>query len=161
MIKILERIEEDLKKAMKGKALIKVSTLRFLKSKIHNAEIASRWEKKKEEFEEGDVLKIISKEISRHKDSIEEFKKGEREDLVKKETHELEILSSYMPDQMTEVEILKIVTKKISEIGAQGKKDFGKVMKEIMAQIKGKVDGKLVSKLVNNKLSKLEKPEDV
>lgn len=144
-----EKINKDLVEAMKTNDQAKTSTLRMLNSVIHNAVIAKR----PKELEEADVVDIIAKQIKQRGESIEQFKKGNRQDLADKEAKELEILKSYMPKQISEEEIIKIVRDAIAQTGAKAKQDMGKVMKEVMPKVKGRYDSKLLSELVNKCLS--------
>jgi len=143
------KIENDLKQALKDKNEITVSVLRMLKAAFHNKEI----EKKGEALEEVETLKIITKQVQQRKDSIEQFAKGKRDDLVAKETKELEILKDYLPEQLSEEEVANIIKKAISDTGAKGKADFGKVMKAAMAEVKGRADGKMISQIVSQQLT--------
>lgn len=138
------RIDNDLKEAMKQRDPIRVSTLRMLRAAIKNAAI----EKRTESLEEADVLQIISKQVRQHEDSIEQFTKGGRTDLVEKESQELEILKSYLPPALSNEEIVAIVKEAIAEVGAQTRKDMGKVMKVCMEKVRGRADGKIVSRVV-------------
>lgn len=147
-----ERIDNDLKVALKNKDTIRISTLRFLKSAIHNAEIA-----KQEELKDEDIIAVIKKQVKQHQDSIGEFKKGSRQDLVDKETKELEILKSYLPEELKPEELLNIVKETMLKTNATSAKDMGRVMKETMARVKGRADGRTVSELVREELSKSEK----
>jgi len=146
---IRERIENDFKEALKKKEAVVVSTLRMLKAAIQNKEI----EKKGQALEESEIIKIIAKQVQQHRDSIEQFTKGKREDLVEKEARELEVLNKYLPKQLSEQEVATIVKDAIVEVQAKGKQDFGKVMKAVMAELKGKADGKLVSQIVTRSLN--------
>jgi len=151
---LLEKIENDLKDALKAKDAEKVSTLRFLKSAIQNLSI-----EKKGKIKDEDVIGVIKKQVKQRKDSIDGFKKGGRQDLVDKETKELEILKIYLPEELKPEELLAIVKEVISETGASTQKDMGKVMKAVMERSKGKADGKTVSMLVNKELSKSAKSD--
>lgn len=144
-MEIKEKIENEFKKALKKRDKITVSTLRLLKSAIHNKEI----EKKGEKLSDDEVIKVVAKQVQQHRDSIEYFKRGKRQELVEKETKELEILKMYLPKQASPEEITDIVKRIITETGAKEKSDFGKVMKLAMAELKGLADGKLVSKIVS------------
>lgn len=148
-----ERIENDFKDSLKKKDEIAVSALRMLKAAIQNKEIEKRGAK----LQEAEVISIIVKQIQQHHDSIEQFTKGKRDDLVKRETIELEILKNYVPKQLSEEEIITVVKKIISEEKADGRPDFGKVMKAAMFQLSGKADGKLVSEIVKRLLNPDEK----
>ncbi|MBL7156788.1 MAG: GatB/YqeY domain-containing protein [Candidatus Omnitrophica bacterium] len=143
-----ERIENDCKAALKKQDKIKVSTLRMLKSDMNT----TRLDQKKSALDEGDILKIIQRHVKQHRDSIEQFEKGKRQDLAEKEKKELEILLGYMPEQLSEEELKKIITETISELGVTSKKEMGKVMKAVMEKAKGKADGKTVSQIVSSML---------
>lgn len=149
MCKLEKRIAEDLKKSIKNKDVTRTSTLRMITASMQNLAI----EKKTKGLKDADVIKIISKQAKQHQDSIESFKKGNRADLVEKETKELSILKSYLPKQLDEKELEGVVKKVISETGASSKSDFGKVMKLVMQEIKGQADGKIISSLVQKLLN--------
>lgn len=144
-----ERIDADLKEALKSKDAVRVSTLRMLKAGMQNLAI----EKRVEKLEDKDVISVISKQVKQHHDSIEGFTKGARQDLVDKEKAELAILESYMPKQLSSEELKTIVKSAIEKIGATSKADMGKVMKAVMEQVQGQADGKLVSQLVSEALA--------
>ncbi|MDD4879249.1 MAG: GatB/YqeY domain-containing protein [Candidatus Omnitrophica bacterium] len=146
-----EKIDADIKEAMKAKDGIKLSTLRMLKAGMKNLEI----EKKAEKLEDKDVMAIISKQIKQHKDSIDGFTKGNRQDLVDKETAELKILESYMPKMLSADELKPIVKNAIAAVDAKGRADMGKVMKAAMEGAKGAADGKMLSQMVSEELAKL------
>jgi len=145
---MLARIKNDVKNAMKAGEKLKVTTLRMLISDIQKEEIA-----KQRELEEPELMAIISRAVKSRKDSIAEFTKGERDDLVEKETQELEILQDYLPEPLSEEETGNAIDELISELGAEGMKDFGKVMKEMMTRHQGRVDGKIIKELIQAKLS--------
>ncbi len=146
-----EKIDADLKEAMKAKAEIKVSTIRMLRAGMKNLAI----EKKAEKLEDKDVLSIISKQVKQHKDSIDQFAKGNRQDLVDKEKAELAILGSYMPKLLSADELKVIIKSAIEKVGAKGRADMGKVMKAAMEEGKGAIDGKMLSQMVSEELAKL------
>jgi len=143
-----EKIEGDFKQALKKRDKIIISTLRMLKAAIQNKEI----EKKGEKLQDGEVIKIIARQVQQHQDSIEQFKKGKRQELVEKEAGELEILKKYLPEQLSPEEIAGVVKRVITETGAKGRPDLGKVMKLAMAELGGKADGKLVSQIASAQL---------
>ena len=145
-----EKILDDYKNAMKDKDALKSSTLSFLRAELMNLAI----EKRKKALEDIDVIAVIKKQIKQHQDSIEQFTKGNRQDLADKEIRELGILKSYLPTELPTEEIKKIIEEVITVTGAAGPKDMGRVMKEANAQIAGRADGKLVSDLVRNRLNK-------
>ena len=144
-----EKIKSDLKDAMKSGDSVVRGVLRLLSSDIKNEEISL-----KKELADDDVLKILKKDIKRHKESIEQYKTGGREDLAEQEEKELEILEKYMPEQMGEDEIRKIVSDVIKKTGAAGASDFGKVMGMAMKEAGSGADGSLVGKIVKEKLEK-------
>jgi uncharacterized protein len=144
-----EKIEKDLVPALKAHDAIKVSTLRMLKADINNTKIKIN----KNSLNDNEVLGILSKQVKQHKDSIEQFEKGKREDLVEKEKKELEILLTYMPKQLSEEELKRIIDATIKELGATTKKDMGNVIKSVMDKAKGQAEGKIVSKFVADKLA--------
>lgn len=148
-----KKIASDLKDAIKNKDAVRTSTLRMVTASIQNAAI----EKKQKELEDADIVKIITKQVKQHRDSIESFKKGNRADLEEKEKKELDILKSYLPEQLGEKEIGEIVKKAASEAGASSRADFGKVMKMSMQELKGRADGKAVSSAVQKILDDLGK----
>ncbi len=146
-----ERVDADLKEALKAKDAIRVSTLRMVKAAIKNLAI----EKRAEKMEDKDVIGIISKQIKQHHDSIEQFAKGNRQDLVDKEKAELAILESYLPKQLSAEELKVIVKSTIEKVGAKGRADMGKVMKAAIEEAKGSADGKMLSQMVSEELAKL------
>ncbi|NQT89670.1 MAG: GatB/YqeY domain-containing protein [Candidatus Omnitrophica bacterium] len=150
-----ERIDNELKEAMKGKDAVKVSTLRLLKAAMCNDEIA-----KKEDLTDDDIMAAIKRQISQRKDSIEGFEKGGRQDLVEKEKKELEILKAYMPEEIDPGELLAIVKEAVAETGAVSPREMGKVMKVVMGKVKNRADGKTISALVNKELAKNTPPQE-
>lgn len=154
------KIQNELQEAVKNREELKSSVLRLLLSAIFNKEKEKRYKlsKQKPEFKEKDlekesqlvneeVIEVISSEIKKRKESILEFGKGQRQDLVEKETKEKEILEKYLPEQLSEEEIKKLAKETIEKIGAKEIKDMGKVMAELMPKVKGRADGGLVSKI--------------
>ncbi|MFZ5363866.1 MAG: GatB/YqeY domain-containing protein [Patescibacteria group bacterium] len=139
-----EQIEKDLVTARKEKSEAVVSTLGMLRAAILNAEIAGG----RKEFSDEDVIKVINSEVKKHKDSITEYEKGDRGDLASKEKAELDILTKYLPAELPEEELRKIVEEKIGELGASGPGDFGKVMGAVMKAAGGQASGDAVSKIV-------------
>lgn len=146
-----KKLQEELKSSMLAKDELKTSVLRLLLSSINYYEI----EKGKAGYEasDDDVLTVIQREIKQRKDSIEHFESAGRQELVDKETKELEILQSYMPEQMNQEEIEKLVIEVIKETGATSIQDMGKVMGTLNAKLKGKADMGMVSSLVKSSLS--------
>lgn len=145
-----EKLQQELKTAMLAKDNVKVSVVRLLISSIKNFEIqkgGAGYEANDEE-----IIQVISKEAKQRKDSIEEYKKADRQELVEKETAELKILESYLPEQLSEVEVRNIVEETISETGATNIKDMGKVMGALTPKLKGKADMSFVSEVVKSNL---------
>jgi len=146
-----QKLQEELRKSMLKRDELKTSVLRLLLSAINYYEIAkggAGYEASKE-----DVLLVIQNQAKQRRDSIEEFKKAQRQELVDKETKELEILQKYLPEQMNEEEISKLVREAISQTNASSITDMGKVMGVLMPKVKGKADGNLVSKIVKENLT--------
>jgi uncharacterized protein YqeY len=142
-----EQIDGDIKDAMKAGAKDKVSTLRMLVAALKNKQIDKR-----RPLTEEEVLETVRSLIKQRKDSIEQFAKGGRQDLVDKETAEVGVLEFYLPQPMSQEDVEKAVREVVAKTGAQGMKDMGKVMKEIMPLLAGRADNKLVSELVKNAL---------
>jgi len=145
-----EKLFNDYKQAMKNKDTIRSSALSFLRAELANVLI----EKRKKNLEDAEVISVVKKQIKQHQDSIEQFNKGARMDLVDKETKELEILKSYLPPELPAEEIKKVIEEAVLETQAAGPKDMGKVMKAVLSKIGGQADGKLVSELVKERLLK-------
>ena len=161
-----EKIREDLTTVLREKKELELSVLRMLLSAVNNKETEKKtkiWKakpelspeeiKKEAQLTDEEIFEVIASEIKKRKESIELFEKGKREDLVDKETKEKEILEKYLPEQLSEEEIKKLVKEAIEKIGAKEIKDMGKVMAELMPQVKGKADGSLVSKIVKELLT--------
>lgn len=142
------KIDQDLSIAAKAKDKITLSTLRLIKAALHNREIDL-----KREVSDAEFLQILSSMVKQRKDSIEQFARGGRADLVKKEEAELEIIQAFMPQPLSEESVLHEIRKAIAETGAVSIKDMGKVMKVLMPRLTGKADGKHVSEKVKEALS--------
>jgi uncharacterized protein YqeY len=143
--------QQQLKESMLARNELKTSVLRMLLSAINYYEInkgGAGYEATDE-----DVMTVLQSQAKQRKDSIEQFKNANRQELVDKETKELEILQTYLPAQMSEDEIKKIVQETIAAVGAKSPADLGKVMGALMPKTKGKADGGLVSKIVKESLS--------
>ncbi|MGE5309419.1 MAG: GatB/YqeY domain-containing protein [Deltaproteobacteria bacterium] len=145
-----DKVLQDFKDAMKSKDSIKVSVLSFLRAQMSYAAL----EKKKAALDDGEIIAVIKKLVKQHQDSIEQFAKGGRQDLVEKEERELAVLKSYLPKEMPPEELSAVIEEVITSTGAAGMKDMGKVMKEVMAKTGGKADSKTVSDKVKERLSK-------
>lgn len=146
---LIDKINEDYIVAFKAKNELKKSTLNMLKSSVKYIMI----EKRGTDLTDADVVDVIAKEVKKRKDSVEQYIAASRKDLADKEQAELEILQAYMPKQMTEEEIGKLVLDVMAKIGVSTKADTGKVMKELMPQVKGRADGSLVKRVVESKLA--------
>ena len=147
-LSLLERLNSDIKQAMKNKEKDKLSVIRMIKSSIQNEAI-----KTGNELSEDEELTVLSREVKQRKDSLHEFDKAGRQDLVEKIRTELQYVELYMPKQLSEEEVSEIVKQAISETGASLKAEMGKVMAVIMPKVKGKAEGSLVNKLVQQHLS--------
>ena len=145
---MIKKIEAGMVTAAKSKDKIRLSALRLIKSALHNKEIDAR-----RELNEEEALQVLSSMVKQRKDSIEQFTKGGRMDLVEKEEKELQVIQEFMPEQMSEEDIEAVIVKAIEELGATSPRDMGKVMKALMPIVTGKADGKLVSQKVKEKLS--------
>lgn len=146
-----DKVQDDLKAAMMAKDAAKLSAIRMLKSAIQYYEIqkgGARYE-----ATDGDVIDVIGREIKKRKESIELYKQGGREDSAASEQKEVEVLESYLPEQMSEDEVRKLVGEAISQTGAKTPQDMGKVMGALMPKVKGRADATLVSNLVRESLS--------
>ncbi|MFF2481978.1 GatB/YqeY domain-containing protein [Paenibacillus sp. NPDC058071] len=138
-----ERLNDDMKQAMKNQDKFKLTTIRMVRAAAKNLEIDL-----KRPLEDAEVVEILSREVKQRKDSLQEFSKAGRDDLVADLEAEIEIISQYLPVQLTEEEIKAIVTQTIQELGASSKAEMGKVMGALMPKTKGRADGKLVNKYV-------------
>jgi len=145
-----EKINTDLKAAMRARDELRMLVLRTVLSSINYAEIA-----KQKKLDDSGVIEVISREIKQRKESIEAYEKGNRADLVAKEKAEMAVLQEYMPAQMGLDEITSLVKAVIAEVGAKGPGDKGKVMQKLMPQVKGKADGGEVNSIVTDLLGKL------
>ena len=142
-----QKLQEDLKQAIRGEDKVRRSVIRLVMAAIKNTEIT-----KQTALEDSDILGILAKEVRQHRESIEAFKQGERQDLVSQEEAELAILNEYLPQQMSREEIMAAARKVIGEVRAQGPGDKGKVMPCIIAQLKGKADGREINAVVTELL---------
>ncbi len=177
---LIQKLNDDLRQAMRDKNEIKISTLRLLLSNIKYAqmkkvsemfeseakklppgdeakknELAASFAHREVPFSDQDVLGVIAKEIKQRDDSIASYQAGKRQDLVDKESAEKAILESYMPAQLSQDEIRDAARKMIAEVGAKGMGDKGKVMGKLVALLKGKADGKAINDIVTQLLSSL------
>jgi len=143
-----EQIQDDIKTAMKAREKEKLLTLRNIYSKIKDERINTR-----KDLTDDDVIAVLMRGVKSRKDSIEMYTKGGRQDLVDQEQSELDIITSYLPEQMSEQDVKKEIARIIDATGAKDMKDIGKVMGQAMAKLKGKTDGKLVQKFARELLS--------
>ena len=143
-----ERLLEAMKDAMKSNDKLRLSAIRMMRSAVKNREIEVR-----RTLSDEDVIRVIQGMVRKGEESLEQFEKGGRADLVEKEKKEIEILKSFLPQALGQEEILKIIDECIQETQASSLKDIGKVMKSIMPKLGGKADGKLINQLVKEKLS--------
>ncbi|MBN3525906.1 GatB/YqeY domain-containing protein [Paenibacillus profundus] len=142
-----QRLNEDMKQAMKSQDKFKLSTIRMVRSAIKNVEIDE-----KRTLNDDEVLEILGREIKQRKDALQEFEKAGRGDLADKLRTEIDILTHYLPAQLSEEEIKVIVQETIQETGASSKADMGKLMGALMPKVKGRADGKLVNTIVQQYL---------
>jgi len=143
-----EQIDADLKQALKEGDETRKSTLRLILAAVHNAEID-----KGAALDDGGVLAVIVKQVKQRHDSVEEFRRGNRQDLVDKEESEAAILQAYLPPAMSREEIEVAARKVIAEVGAQGPRDMGKVMGPLTAELRGRADGAEISAVVRELLA--------
>jgi len=144
---IKEKLTEDMKSAMKAKEQLKLSTIRMINSAIKNKEIDLR-----HPLEDNEVEAVIATAIKQRRDSVEQYKAAGRMELVEQEEGEIAILLAYLPEQLTEEQIKKLVQDAVAESGAKDAKDMGKVMKVLMPKTKGKADGAVVNRIVKEVL---------
>ena len=142
-----QKLQEDLKSSMKNKDTVKKSVITLIRASIKQYEVDNRVELGDEE-----IVDLIAKQLKQTRDSREEFAKAGREDLVSKAEAEIEVLKEYLPQQLSEEELNKIVISTISEVGATSMKDMKKIMTSIMPKVKGRADGKLINELVKKNL---------
>jgi len=138
-----EQILEDMKQFMRDKNQVALGAVRMLRSEIRNTEI-----EKSGDLDDDEIVKLVSTAIKKRKDSARQYKEAGREDLASKELDEIKVLEKYMPEQLSEDEIRKIVDNEISKLDSPDKKYFGQVMKVVMAEVGNRADGKLVNRIV-------------
>lgn len=147
-----QKLNDDLRQSMRDRDALKTSTLRMLLSAIKYAEIKPD---RQVTLTEGDILGVIAKEIKQREESIAAYKAGNRQDLVDKESTEMAILKTYMPQQLNQDEMVAEARQMITEVGAKGPSDKGKVMSKLIAKLKGKADGKAINDIVTDLLNKM------
>jgi uncharacterized protein YqeY len=146
---VQEKIQTQMTEAMRNKDQLRLSVLRMMKSAIKNKEI-----EKMKPLDEGEALSVLNTLVKQRKDSVDQFRKGGREELAQKEESEIKIIEEYLPAAASEDEIRKAIEDAVQETGASSIKDMGKVMKAVLAHLAGKsADGARVSQMVKEKLS--------
>ena len=145
-----EQLAEDMKQAMKDKEAgkIRLSVIRMVRASIKNVEID-----RKQELSEEEVVDVVAKEMKMRRDSMEEFKKANRLDLVENLEQEISVLVKYLPEQLSEDEVRALVKEAVEQTQATGPKEMGKVMAALMPKVKGRADGKLVNSIVREMLN--------
>ncbi len=143
-----EKILEEMKQAMKANDKVRLSAIRMIRSSLKNREIELR-----RKLEDEDIFKVIQGMVRKGEESIELFLAGGRNDLVEKEKAEIEVFKSFLPQPISQEEILRIIDETIQETQASSMKDLGKVMKAVMPKLGGKADGKVINQLVKERLS--------
>lgn len=152
-----ENIQNDSKNALKAKDEFLVGVLRLILAAVSSKEKDKKFKEKAEgdvQLSDDEIISVISSEIKRRKDAVVLYQQGNRPELTEKEQKEIEILKKYLPEQLSEAELRKIIVEAISTTGAKEMKDMGKVMADLNPKIKGKADGGEVSKIVKELLSK-------
>ena len=144
---LMELLTADMKAAMKQGEKARLSVIRLVRGAVRQAEIDG-----KKTLNDDEIINVIAKEVKMRRDSIEEFERGKRADLVEKTKAEIDILTSYLPAQLSPDEVKQIAEKAVAEVGAATAKDMGKVMSVLMPRIKGRADGKLVNEIVRSLL---------
>ena len=142
-----QKLETDLKQAIRAQDNVRRSTIRLVMAAIKNAEIAQQTT-----LDDPGILGVITKEVKQRHESIEAFKQGNRADLVAREEAELAILQEFLPEPMTREEVIAEARRVIAEVGAQGSRDKGKVMPQLIAKLKGRADGKEINEVVTELL---------
>jgi uncharacterized protein YqeY len=143
-----ERLNEDMKQAMKSGDKFALGVIRMIRSSVKNVEIDQR-----RTLSDDEVLDILNREVKQRKDALQEFEKAGREDLAENAKAEVLVIQRYMPQPLTEQELQTIVQETIQEVGASSKSDMGKVMSALMPKVKGRADGKMVNETVQRLLS--------
>ncbi len=140
-----EKLQEDLKTAMKAKDAVRLSVVRMAKAAVMNAKIARGHELSDEE-----VIEVLAKEAKQRNDAIPEYEKAGRADIVDGLKAELQVLHEYLPAQLSEAEVRQIVEETVAAVGAASKKEMGKVMAALMPKLKGRADGRLINQIVGS-----------
>ena len=146
-----ERLEDDIRSAMRSRNQERLDALRFIKSQIQLTE-----KNQQKDLDEPGVIEVIAKQAKERRESIQMFQEGNRTDLVAKETAALAVVEEYLPSQMTREDLVKIIEEAIQQVGATSARDKGKLMARLMPQVMGKADGAIVNALVTELLEKAE-----
>ena len=139
-----DRLDEDLKSAIRAQDALRRNVLRSLRSEVHNEEIAQQ----KPLDDDDAIIGVISRQVRQRRESISEFRKGRRDDLVQREESELAVLLEYLPQQFTPEEIADLAREAVGEVGARGPGDKGRVMGKLMPLVRGRADGSVVNEVV-------------
>lgn len=145
---LLQKLQEEMKAAMKSGDKDRLSTIRMLISEIKKVQIDT-----KKELSDEEIIQILQRYVKQRKEALEQYKKANREDLAQKEEKEIQIVQEFLPQPLSEEELRKIIDETISQLNATSIKDMGKVIKAVMEKVKGRAEGSVVSSLVKEKLS--------
>ena len=143
-----ERLMEDMKVSMRNKETLKKSVITMIRASVKQKEVDDRVD-----VNDDDVVELIAKQLKQQRDALVEFEKAERDDLIAQTKAEIEILASYLPQQLTDEELEAVVRDAVAEVNAQSVKDMGKIMGKVMAVAKGRVDGKRINEMVKKVLN--------
>ena len=143
-----EKLLAEMKEALRSKDTLRLNTIRSVVSAIKNQEIDRR-----KDLEEDEILTLVTREVKKRKEASALFKEGGRTDLMEKENREMEILQAYLPEQVSEEDLRKRIQEVIAETGAEGMKDFGKIMKVLVPEFKGKADNAVIKELAGDYLN--------
>ena len=143
-----DRLMEDMKVSMRNKETLKKSVITMIRASVKQKEVDDRVD-----VNDDDVIELIAKQLKQRKDALVEFEKAERDDLIAQTKAEIEILASYLPQQLTDEELEAVVRDAVAEVNAQSVKDMGKIMGKVMAVAKGRVDGKRINEMVKKVLN--------
>ena len=147
---ILERLERDMIEATKARETGRLGVIRFVRSELKNREIELR-----RGLDDDDVIEIFARVAKRHRESIEQFAEGKRDDLVERERRQLGVVEAYLPEKLGEAEIAAMIGQAIEETGTTDRGGFGRVMKTVMPKVKGRADGNVVKQMVQARLAEL------
>lgn len=148
---LTDRLYADLQQAVRGRDALRVSTIRLARAAIHNAEI-----ERGRALSEEEIIEILGREVKRRREAIDAYTKGNRDDLVKKESLEMAILTEYLPASVSDEELREIIANAISDVKAKDLRDLGRVMAAVMPKVKGRAEGKTVDQLVRSLLPRPE-----